>query len=609
MTRPTSLAAVALLAGLVAWPAHAQDFARLAPPEAGFVVSVADYAATKERLLGTPLGRLTQRPEIAELIEEAQKAQLEAFEEMAAELGLGMEEWPEPQGMVGIAVVVRTVEPPEQWDPTSETVMVAAFDMGDGVVEIQRFLGALVEKGLDQGLIEIEAEDIGGVEVLTIKRVRTEEEPDIGEDYEAWVAWMEEQNTGLGGLFGNFNNSTVAIANSIVFLGDDRSLVIEALDRHQGAELPSLADDDTFAASLAQHPDSTTDYLVVMPGRMGFVDAMGAGMGLLLPPGFDFVEILDLLGITGLKSISLGLDLESTDAQAELTLGVLDWNRSGLVSLLDIEGQAWSPPSFASPDAVSATRILVDFDALPVVLREMWGGLPADIQDQGGMFFEQAMAYVEALTPILGPEVHLIQTIRRPFAQDSQQQLVAIPTSDELPLNNLLALGAGQGLETREFAGATVYDVPSDVGVSVSLAVAYGHFFVGTTNAVENGLRLAAAGAGESLAGDAEFNDAMRPLPSTGNVVQYTRAVEVADYLFWIIRNTERLQIESFREQGFLSDEDIQEMLAELDSREIPAWQRVITPELVADGVGDISMEIAPAADGFRGRILIHAPR
>lgn len=596
MLTHTALLALTLATGTTL---AADDFARLAPPEAGLVISVADYTRAKELLLATPIGGLTETPDIKAAIEEARAEQMKAFEELTADLGIDVEEWPEPAGMVGFAIIARPIPDADEWSPQFEQLFVAAADFGDRIGEVQSILDAVVDKGLDQGLIEVQVENVGDVEVITITNVP--QEPPDDEDAEDFSF---EEPTGLSGLLGGLGSGSIAIDGSTVYIGAEAELVMDMLDRARGTDTPSIADDEQFAGTIAQHDDEPTDYAVIFPGRMGFVEGFAQGLGFFMPPGLEAAQMLTDLGITNVKAISLSANLQPAgDAQAEFTLGVLDHEKSSLVSLLDMTSEPWNPPSFATPDAMAATRLLVDFNRVPDVAREFFGTLPAELQDQAGMMFEQAMGFVDSVAPLLGPEVYIIQTVQRPFGPESAGQVFAIPTSDELPISNLLVMASqGAGLTPRDFGSTKIYEAEG----APALAVAYGHIFIGTTPNVESALRLAAADAGESLSTDDAFQSAMRPHESTGNAVQFTRLVDLIEYTIWAAQNAQTIALQQLRDAGW-TEEDIAQYGPSAD--DTPQWLKDLTIDTLAPALGDVSMEISPSSDGFRGRILIHNPK
>lgn len=573
------------------------DFARLAPPDAGLVINLADYARAKAQLVATPLGRLIEQPEIAHLIEDARTAQMASFDKLTDELGIDVEEWPEPAGMVGFALIMRPIEH-DEWSPAFQPTFVSAIDFGDGIVEIQRIVEAVVDKGLDQGLIEIQTDTVGQVEVISITSVPI----DQGDDAPQPGDPLYEPPTGLRAMLSGLQNATIAISDSTFYVGSDKDQVMDMLDRARGTDLPAIADDDRFNAALAQHPEGTTDYVVAMPGQLGLIESFASGMGLLMPPGLDITQILTNLGITGMKAISVSANLESPDAQAEFTLGVLDPEKTGLVSLLDITDEPWDPPSFVTPDAIAATRLLIDFPRLPEVVREFFTTLPLELQDELSMPFEQVMALVEPVAPLLGPEVYIVQTLERPFQPESAGQLFAIPTTDEMPLSNILLVASGGALTSRDFGATKIYD---DSTGAVSVAVAYSTLFVGTPTMVESALRLAAADAADDLSDEPAFQDAMRPLPSTGNALQFTRTLSILDFTLWAAQHAQDIAAQQLRAAGY-SEEEVAQYV---QSGTTPEWAKSITIDTLARGVGDISMEIAPSPDGFRGRILLHPPR
>ncbi len=574
----------------------ADDFSRLAPPDAGLVVSVANYATAKQLLLATPLGRLTQTPDIAAAIEEARKQRMESFEALTTELGIDVEEWPEPAGMLGLALIARPIPDAEEWAPQFDQLFVVAADFGDRITEVQAILDAVVDQGLDQGLIDVQIDNVGDVEVITITVIPEVDDPDAPQPGDP----LDEAPAGLRGMLAGLDTAAIAIQDSTLYVGAETALVMDMLDRARGSDIRSIADDVQFAASLAQHPDNSSDYAVLFPGRMGFLEGLITGM--LIPPPLDAVQILTDLGITNMKAVSLAADLQpADDAQVEFTLGILDPEKSGLVSLFDLTDGPWNPPAFVTPDAFAATRLLVDFPRLPEVAREFFTTLPPELQDQAAFAFEQAMGFVDTIAPLVGPEVYLIQTLERPFAA-APTQVFAIPTSDQLPISNLLVLASQGGLNPRDFGGTKIYDDPSG---ALSLAVAYGHFFVGSPTAVESALRLASADAGDSLAGDPAFQSAMRPHDSTGNALQFTRLLDLLDYTIWAAQNIREIQNQALRDAGW-SEDDIAQFVPPDTT---PQWLKDLSIETLAPALGDVSMEITPSDDGFRGRILLHNPK
>ncbi len=98
----------------------------------------------------------------------------------------------------------------------------------------------------------------------------------------------------------------------------------------------------------------------------------------------------------------------------------------------------------------------------------------------------------------------------------------------------------------------------------------------------------------------------MRPHASTGNVVQFTRTLEILEYTLWSLQNASAIVRQQLLNSGW-TEEEIEEYGMAEDAT--PEWVKGLTVDVFEGGVGDVSMEIAPSEDGFRGRILIHQPR
>jgi hypothetical protein len=251
--------------------------------------------------------------------------------------------------------------------------------------------------------------------------------------------------------------------------------------------------------------------------------------------------------------------------------------------------------------------MLVDFPRLPEVLRDFWGTLPGDLQDQGTAGFEQVMVYVEQIAPLLGPEVHMVQTMERPLSAQSMGAVYAIPTSNETPLNNLLVFASSNGaLTARDFGQTKIYDSPQGMGASISVAVAYGHVFIGMATSVESALRLAGAGGDGGLANDPGFRAAMAPHAGTGNLVQYTRTLDSIEYWLWTTQNLAQITRQQYLDAGW-TEEEIEEY--GMGATEAPEWAQTLSVDMFERAVGDVSLEIGPSDDGFRGRMLLHEPR
>lgn len=603
--RRTLSALVASLAfGLVGVVASGADvtIADVAPRDSMLVVGVDDFASMQAAFERTGLAAMMKEPSVRTWLEDATEEAMERFAEMLDSIDAEMGDLAMPTGPAGMAM--WPVEREDATEPPFGMLMVG--DWGEGAAQMHQTLVSAMEKGEERGELVLRIASLDDLEIYSVERVEGADEPDDGDDeMDEWDDWGEPSAQP------EFKTMHYTRLGDRLVASTERETLETVIDRFGGAKGESIGESEDFHAGLSQ-VGAHDGYAVFLPGPMlaaaekaaEKADGMGGGM----------MPMLGALGLSDVRAMSMGVKLDADDGMMESKYGVLVPQMRGLLSLLDSPATSFEPPAFVSADVASYGMFQVRLGDLMNVLQGIVAELPAEQAMQAGAVLPMIQGQLGPILSNLGSEIYVAQSYSRPFGADSKQTTTAIGVRDADMLSQAITqAGSMIGLASRDFQGNQVWSMPQGggmmPGMDLAFGVGFGHMFIGTTESVENALRLGGAGDELSLSKDARFKRAMRVAKPKGSMFSYMNLPRTLEYSQWYFDNFEKIQAEMMEQMmGDVDDPQLREMMA-ANQPEKPAWMEGM-PDLsvIAKHVGDSVTEFHRTDDGMRGRTVWMRP-
>lgn len=612
MVRPLAAAtSLSLLAGLAL--AKGPTIADIAPAESMLVVSVADWTTLKAQFDRTGMKTLWSTNEIQALVKELAKDTAEEFEGMLTEVGLTKEDMVYPSGNIGMALYfakpladVATQIGTLEGELDSDAIFVA--DYGDNADKFAELLEKLYNVASEKHGAEIRQTPYGEHSITSVIRADDEEagemEGDEDDDFDMPGVGMlmpfetEDAPSGVH----------VVRLGSTYIIGDSIETLQASLDRAGDPGRPSVGEDAVYIKSLAQHPDDAGATIFFRAGEAMrlLTSQMTAESRQWDETAPDMAVIFDALGLLGVQSASFGIRLDTADAMAETTIGVLVPEKKGILSMFMRGAPSFQTPAFIPADASSVTQLVIDFSKIPEVARGVIDSLPGEIKEQANMAYAQAEPTVRAVIEALGPDLYIAQTIAQPLAVDSQKLIVALRLTDPFVLTNIATTFGGQiGLVAREFQGAQIFE-QAEVGMGAGISAEW--LFIGQIPLVEDALRRAGAPGEDLLSNQSNFKSAAAFLQGDAVLSQFQDTERTIRYMLWTLQNAEK--IADAQLDALEIDEEFKQQIREARGAEQRDWVRLLPPpELITQHVGDSAGEVRPTPDGYRGRTVMLRPK
>lgn len=607
-------AALSLLAGLAV--AKGPTIADIAPAESMLVVSVADWTTLKAQFDRTGMKTLWSTNEVQALVKELAKETAEEFEGMLSEVGLTKEDMVYPSGNIGMAVTfakplsevaaqIGTLE----GELDTDALFVA--DYGDNADKFSELLEKLYDIASEKHGAEIRQTPYGEHSITSVIHPAEEEAEGEGDQDEDDLDDFDIPGVGMLMPFEGENGPSgfhVVRLDSTYIICDSMETLEASIDRAGDPGRPSVGEDTVYIKSMAQHPDDSGATIFFRAGEAIrlFTSQMTLEQRQWDEAAPDMAVIFDALGLLGVQSASFGVRLDTADAMAETTVGILAPEKKGILSLFMRGAPSFQTPAFIPADASSLTQLVIDFSKIPEIARGVIDSLPDEVKEQANMAYAQAEPLVLPVIAALGPDVYIAQTIAQPLAVDSQKTVVALRLTDPLVISNLAStFGAQIGLVAREFQGAQIFE-QADVGMGAGISAEW--LFIGQIPLVEDALRRAGAPGDDLLSGQDNFKAAAAFLQGDAVVSQFQDTERTIRYMLWSIQNADK--IADAQLDALEIDEEFKQQIREARGAEQRDWVRLLPPpELITQHIGDSAGEIRPTPDGYRGRTVMLRPK
>lgn len=587
---PRTATAAFVLASSAALTAAADDtrIADIIPGSPMLVVGVPSWSDFTTSMSASGFGDFWRDDQIQGLIAELMEDPKQGFEEAMEEIGVDPEDVEQPKGLIAGALYL---DGPIDLFGTPDFNFALYADYADSAEDMIDIVERILEQGEDEGEIVVREDSYGDAQLWIIepKELPADEDDNDEDDWED--DWDDEPAMPWDSL-------TLALSDGVFILASDVEHLEQSIDALGGEDIDSIADNDLYTTSLAQHPDASEAWGVFVPGAL--LDTFVEAMEMSAPPGVDANKMLEILGVRDIQTISAAMSFGDPALLMQQSFAMLVPEKRGLVGLFDTEGGAFTPPAFISPDTASASRFSINFEGVLQVIRDAMAQLPEEMRAQPEAIFEGMIAPIAApLLSSMGSDVWITQNYSMPFAPDSAKNLVIASTKDEGAMGDLLV--NVPGMEGREFAGGMIYSnqMGADMGVEApSIGLASGRVFIGLPDSIENAMRLAANPGAGSLADEPRFRKGAAWLDNRALGFMYSDMAQAYRWMKWSMDNMEQIQRAEFEQMG-LEPEEIEEIM-EFVAESQPEWvDKLPSEELIAEYFGDTFGQVQSTDDGF----------
>lgn len=556
----------------------------IAPRQSLGFVSLPNYPEFIREWQASDVGRSLKDPKIREWITKSVEALLSSEGEESNPLkvarewleaaDLKLEDVPQPNGPIGVAVYLST---PTQGSALDVHWVLAANFSPEDAARLETWL----EKGLNrlerQKKVELRVDTYAGVEITEIGIIPQAETPDRTrpEPEDEVMPMRGRPQDARGDAKPEPTRLYLTRFEGTMVLAGHKAAAQQAVDMMEGKGGAALATSPLYRETLATLPSgaSVVGGIFIEPlvqaakspeirtaiERARVLDATPLPIAEFLS-GLDSPEVQGVLravGVKGTKSVGLAFSQSGADYSTQFLLTILMPPPSGAMALMD-PGPVPVPPAFITADAFDLTAGRVRLDrVLDWVRGELIPALPEEARE---MAEAQLPQITEILGPLLsnaGPEIYSFTSSGEvtEAAQFGMAGVTAIRVRDFTPIRNLLTgFGPQLGLEPKDFEGFQIY---SNEFLPFSLGLGAEYLFIGGRDEVQNALRASRAGA-PGLATDEQFVAAARLMEPQGFFYSWTNAKASGRHALKLAEARRK----SLREAG-LNEEEVNEAMAQ----------------------------------------------
>lgn len=586
-TRTTLVSAASLAFFAGAAVAATPSITEMAPENAVLVISIDDYSEMRSAIDRSALGTIWRDEAVQDWIADAMQQAIEEASDEMGEIGIDFEDLAEPAGTIGLSVFVEGESFAE-----SEYALLAVADFGDDIESMQEIITKLVERGVEEGDIEVESDTVNGAELWTIT-------PMVDDDTLEFFQSIGEDAPMPTSMF-------LARSGSALMFSSSLDTIESSVDRiNGGGGVDPVSSSSTFQDTMSATGEGDIMVFANFEPLYTLTEQLDRARvadpendPLFMFPPIAIASLLDAAGLTEVRSLGASASFDADNAAIETTIAVMVPERKGLMTLVPAAPAEFEPPAFVTADAVSFQMVQADFQNLLPAIQNIVGSLPADMQQNVGMPLMMAQGVLGPMLNNLGPEVYIVQTIDKPYAADSSQTLVGISAKDSQGIAQAVTMVAGQiGVAARDFEGFQIWDVSGSPmlgqmagpGVpEISIGLSGEHMFVGQTSGVEDALRSINADA-PALVDEQRFRSAIASIPGEGLAFSWTDTAAGLDYARWMIENLPEIQRQQMIEM-FGDDPEMLEMIEEdLADTGMPEFLESLPSfDVITDSIGDM---------------------
>jgi hypothetical protein len=573
---------------------------RLAPDNTVLIAGAASTSSTVDRFKRTAMWRLWQSDTMQELMAgNGDETLQEMLDELYEELGVEENSLVPPSGEVGFVVFAATEGDMGLPGPA----FMAYADYGDDADKTQALIQAALEKAERDDGLEWEEQEVDGwkitsVDLSKLQAKAADAEDDFGFDEgPGLVPGAEDLVGGFSAMHfvrqGNafiFASNLEGLTGGLHRLEEDTEGIASREDYQAVRRL--IGEADGFAVLL------TRDLLPLVSA----FDEMG--MLMMMQP-----MIRSVFG--EIAGYGFGVRLDAQDAMSEATMAItMPRGKAGLPALVDLEQARGDLPAFVGPDAISYSNMHFKFDELKDFIVDLVQTNPL-LQMQLADSMPAIESIVEQVGATIGPDIHMVETIRRPLTLETIQSLVAVRCSRPQEFENLFKeLGNQMSMEPRDFLGHRIYVLEMPGGMmpgmgmggpqEMAVGIGGGYVFLGEPTSVEAALRTMGERDLPSLADEPAYARAIGVLKDAAVVMWgYSSTVDVMESREALNRLMQEAMIEQMIEQMPDFAEEIRE---EFEGQNEPPD---LDFDLLRRYLGPTVWQVRSTDEGFLGKFYM----
>ncbi|MDZ4752958.1 MAG: hypothetical protein SGJ11_00495 [Phycisphaerae bacterium] len=589
----------ALLLGTAASAADLLSIKRLAPEKSILIMGIDDIGATRTRFQKTPMAAWWESKEVQAESKKWREDFDKGVEEMTQELGVDRDtvQWP---ASAGFAMFAEMNEETGMFEPG----YIAFVDWGQEAENFGKLYDAGVAKMEKDKSTEFEVEDIKGRRVYVITM-------DQGADDDAAAGGFgdddegdDEMDGGMDGMDGGMDGPFSMPTKLYVTRDAGRLLIAGAAPAMQdllglvdGDKRETIGDSEDFRGTMELSAGTDAYAGLLMGPAQQLLASFGPEASMSMP----FVSKL----FGDVRGLGVGLSIDTPSAQLASTMGVYTpAGKVGLLSLLPASAIE-KVPSIVPSDAMSYSKMNLQFSGIMRVVDDILASLPEEMQGMIQPMMEPYDPIVRPALAAMGPGMHMWSSLKQPITLESQSTMTAITVNDPKPVQSMIQMFAPQaGMAPRDFLGNTIY---AGDPAFMTMAVGFGGPFViiGGADGVEQSLRAIGskdAAGGASLENDRGYKAAMA-------------GVDGDDLVGYGFSNTVMMI-----EAQHAMMEWLEEMIGQIEERAatgLPAGidanfgtlTELLKPELLRNYLGPASWQLHSVSKGFRFESRLLAPQ
>lgn len=586
--------------------------ADLAPEESFLIMGVDNSKSTIENFQKTGVFAFYNDPEMREwlggLIEEPM-AELDGF---LSSIDADIDDFSKPTGMLGMAVWMNTPEDDAEGNEAMPVQMLMSAAFGENAVDMHSMIVKALENGEDEETLTYSMERLGEAEVYTITPTETED-ADLDDEWGDQDDWGDDDFADLDAGPSGPSEMYYARQGEVLMLSTSIDDMENAISRIEGVGFDNAAATASFSRLKPAGDDYDAYAVLVNAPLYDIADAMGADPNMEMMGIPPIMTLLDAFGLSEVRGASMTMNFDDERGDTVGEIFVAAPRLRGLLSLINVPDEAFTPPAFVSQDAASVSLFQFDIAGLLPTITQSINKLPAEFAQQAGFFLDQARGQIQPIFSQLGPEIYIAQSFKRPYAVDSRQSMVAIRAKDTKALNEQFSnLATLAGLEGRDFQGNQIWSMPEGAGGmlpipgggDVSVGIGFGHMFLGPTASVETAMRQA-ANPGEGMGNNADFKKAMQSLDNNGLSFSYTNLEEMLNYANWTSKNIDKIVAQQV--EDMMGDWADEATMAQAREQMLEAAKEMTPPNMdkMLKYLGDIVTEFQLVDGGIKGSYIL----
>ena len=586
--------------------AHAQlAIEKLAPKDSFVFVGLRDASATIEHAKASSLWGLWQSDEMQQLMKDALEELSTGMQEMFEELDIDDGELLPPTGAAGFAMFLTMDEDMG----VSKPAMFAFADYGENAEKTAEIIAAMINKAREERQAEIDEQELLGKTVYSITFKKDEPEDDdaapAGEGMEEMP--FEEFEEAPSPF--DFETMHYVRSGNVFLVATKLDALSDAMEVVDGGESPGAGEHEEFKTAMAQI-GTTEFYSVVLTGGIGRMMQSDPNMmmvNMMLP------MLEPVFGRIASASVGVNFGTPGVIMDQKFAVAMPD-GKKGLWKLVNDPEPRGKVPSFAAADAISFTRVNIQFSGLMELVRTVVRTNPM-LQQEVDPFMVEYGPKLESMFGALGNKLYSVSSLKRPIGLTSRSSVVAIECKDQAAFENVIQEFAPEmGFEPRDFLGHRIYTgegpgmmmegMPPEMddaeSPKISIGIGGGFVVLGENSAVENILRTVGQAGNGALAEEELFARAVAALPDQPSVAWgYLNVVDQMEYTQLAAVEQQKQMLAQMREW----DPEFAAQM-EKDMAEQSEMLQKLSPELLRRYLGPAAWHVIPTDEGYAGNYV-----